>query len=45
MLPWAVAASRQMPNHWAIALVNLLTGWTGVGWLVALVMACMQRRT
>jgi len=44
MLPWAVAATRQMPNHGAIALVNLLLGWTGIGWVIALVMACMQRK-
>jgi len=40
-LPWAVAASRQKSNTLAIALVNLLLGWTFVGWVVALVMACM----
>ena len=44
MLPWAVACSRNMPNQGAIGLVNLLTGWTGVGWLVALVMASVQRQ-
>lgn len=44
MLPWAVAASRDMPNHGAIGLLNLLLGWTGIGWVVALVMACAQRR-
>lgn len=44
MLPWAVACSRDMPNQGAIGLVNLLTGWTGVGWLVALVMASVQRQ-
>jgi hypothetical protein len=40
-LPWAVAASRQKSNTWAIALVNWLLGWTLLGWIVALVMACM----
>jgi len=44
MLPWAVAVHRGMPNAGAIGLVNLLTGWTLVGWLVALVMASMQRQ-
>lgn len=45
MLPWAIAASRSMPNQAAIGLLNLLLGWTVIGWIIALVMACAQRRT
>ena len=44
MLPWAIAAHRGMPNQGAIGLINLLTGWTIVGWFAALVMACVQRK-
>lgn len=40
MLPWAVAATRGKSNSGAIALVNVLVGWSVVGWVVALVMAC-----
>lgn len=40
MLPWAIAATRGKSNTAAIGWLNLLLGWTGVGWLVALVMAC-----
>jgi hypothetical protein len=40
MLPWAVAATRGKSNAGAIGWLNLLLGWTGVGWIVALVMAC-----
>jgi T4 superinfection immunity protein/uncharacterized protein DUF2510 len=40
MLPWAVAASRGKSNSVAIALVNFFAGWTVIGWIVALVMAC-----
>lgn len=40
MLPWAVAATRHKSNHGAIAVLNLLLGWTFIGWIVALVMAC-----
>ena len=40
LLPWAVAATRHRSNAKAIALLTALTGWTGVGWFVALVMAC-----
>lgn len=45
LLPWAVAASRGRSNHGGIAVVNLLLGWTGIGWAVALVMACSAHRT
>jgi hypothetical protein len=40
MLPWAIAATRGKSNALAIALLNLFVGWTMVGWIVALVMAC-----
>jgi hypothetical protein len=44
MLPWAISASRGMPNAGAVGVLNLLLGWTLVGWVVALVMACAQRQ-
>lgn len=40
MLPWAIAATRGKSNSGAIGLLNLLLGWTIIGWIVALVMAC-----
>ncbi|GAA3801336.1 superinfection immunity protein [Cellulomonas soli] len=40
MLPWAVAASRGRSNQATIGLLNLLLGWSLVGWIVTLVMAC-----
>lgn len=40
MLPWAIAESRGKANSGAVGLVNLLLGWTVIGWIVALVMAC-----
>jgi hypothetical protein len=40
LLPWAVAATRQKSNSVAIGLLTFLTGWTVVGWFIALVMAC-----
>lgn len=39
MLPWMIAALRGRSNHWAVFAVNLLLGWTLIGWVVALVMA------
>lgn len=40
MLPWAVAATRGKSNSAPIALVNFFLGWTIIGWVIALVMAC-----
>ena len=39
MLPWAIAATRGKSNHWAIFWLTFLLGWTGIGWIVALVMS------
>ena len=39
-LPWAVAASRGKSNAAAVGVLTFLLGWTFVGWVVALVMAC-----
>lgn len=43
MLPWAIAAVRDVP-HWSVFWVNLLLGWTLVGWVVALVMSLRAQR-
>lgn len=39
-LPWAVAATRGKSNSLIVLLLNFLLGWTLIGWIVALVMAC-----
>jgi hypothetical protein len=44
MLPWAVAVTRCKANHVAVAMVNIFLGWTVIGWIVALVMACSAHR-
>jgi hypothetical protein len=44
MLPWAVAVVRDV-RHWSVFWVNLLLGWTIVGWIIALVMALRAPRT
>ncbi len=44
LLPWAVAATRNRSNVAAIAMINLFLGWSLVGWVVALVMACGSDR-
>lgn len=44
MLPWAIAATRGKSNHAAVAIVNFFLGWSLIGWVVALVMACTAHR-
>lgn len=41
-LPTLIA--RDKPDVMAVFLVNLLLGWTVIGWLVALVWACSEER-
>lgn len=36
-LPWIIAALRRHHNQGAIFVLNLLLGWTILGWIVALV--------
>ena len=45
MLPWAIAVTRGTSNSTAVGLVSFFLGWTVVGWIVALVMACAGQRT
>lgn len=41
-LPAVVAAYRQKRNAGAIAVLNLLLGWTVLGWIIALVWAVTE---
>jgi hypothetical protein len=43
MAPWAVAAIRDVP-HWSVFWINLLLGWTIIGWIVALVMSLRAQK-
>ena len=38
-VPTVIAVGRRAPNAASVFSVNLLLGWTGVGWLVALFMS------
>jgi len=38
--PTIVATIRKAPNTRAVVVINFLLGWTVVGWIAALVMAC-----
>lgn len=44
MLPWAIAAVRDLRSHVGVGMVNLLLGWTIVFWIVALVMSLRRKR-
>ena len=39
MVPWAIAVQRSKSNTGKVLLVNLLLGWTLIGWVWALVMS------
>ena len=39
MLPWAIAATRGKANSGVIGWINLLLGWTVIGWIWALVLS------
>lgn len=43
-IPTIIARSRQKANYPAIFALNLLTGWTFIGWVVALVWAMAVER-
>ena len=43
MIPWMIACVRGVP-HWSVFWVNLLLGWTIVGWVVALIMSLKRQR-
>lgn len=43
MLPWAIAAVRNV-RHWSVFWVNLLLGWTIIGWIIALIMSLRAQR-
>jgi hypothetical protein len=37
LLPTIVAANRRHPSTGPIATINILTGWTFLGWVIALI--------
>ena len=45
-LPAMVASSRDHQQKLAIFMLNLLLGWTAIGWILAIVWACtaLQKR-
>ena len=43
LAPSLVALDRKPPNKWSVVVVNVLLGWTLVGWAVALAMAVRDK--
>lgn len=39
MLPWAIAVHRSKSDTGKILLINLLLGWSIIGWIWALVLS------
>ena len=39
-LPTIVAVARKVTNQGSVFVINFFLGWTFVGWVVALAMAC-----
>jgi hypothetical protein len=35
-----IAGVRHVPNIGSVAIINIFLGWTFIGWIVALAMAC-----
>lgn len=43
LLPTLIAVHRQHRNSLAIAVLNLLAGWTFIGWIAAIVWALLAK--
>ncbi len=43
VLPTIVAYLRKVPNKGSVAVVDVLLGWTLIGWVAALAMAARSR--
>ena len=41
--PAIVALSRHVPNTGSVVIVDLLLGWTVIGWIVAMAMAVRSK--
>jgi hypothetical protein len=43
-LPLIIAVMKNKRNMLAISMLNLFAGWTLLGWIAALVWACLEER-
>ncbi len=42
-LPAVVAVTRKVRHQGSVVVINVFLGWTFIGWVVALAMACRTR--
>jgi hypothetical protein len=42
--PLIIAVARKIPNRGPVIVADVFLGWTVVGWVVALAMACRSQR-
>jgi len=45
LLPTFFACAFDKRNKWIIAILNLLLGWTVIGWVVLLVVSMLARKS
>ena len=45
LVPMIVAGGRRHRNLLAVSMLNIFLGWTFLGWVVALVWACMATQS
>jgi hypothetical protein len=43
-LPSVIAVARKVTHQGSVVVINLFLGWTFIGWVVALAMACRTSR-
>jgi hypothetical protein len=43
-LPSVVAVARKVTHQGSVVVINLFLGWTFIGWVVALAVACRTSR-
>jgi Superinfection immunity protein len=42
-IPTVIAWIRHVPHRGSVTVINVFLGWTVIGWVVALAMACRSR--
>ncbi|HEX3860598.1 MAG TPA: superinfection immunity protein [Stellaceae bacterium] len=45
MLPTLLAFARDIPRRKLVTVINIILGWTLIGWLVAFLWATLERST
>lgn len=45
LLPWAIGVQNSYPRHKSLLLVNVTLGWTGLGWILAMLEVLLWRPT